>query len=131
MVLVIVYIVLSLLSLVWSLLVFGFGGLGALFGTIFGAENMAMQGTNRALSGTLGLITAVLHLVVAYGLWNLKRWAWLLAVVALGVYVLTGIIGMFSGGFWALCCGFAGLAVPVAIFVYLLRPDVRGAFMNR
>lgn len=129
--LVIIYVVLSIFSLLWSALLFGFGGLGAFVGTIAGAENMAMQGTNRAVSGTLGIITAVLHLIVAYGLWTLKRWAWILAVVALAVNVITGITGMFSGGFWALCCGFAGLLVPLAIFVYLLTPGVRSAFFNK
>lgn len=127
----VIYILLAVLSLAWSVIVFGFGGLEAFFGTIFGAQNMAMTGTNRAVSGTLGIITAVLQLIVAYGMWNLKPWAWLLAIIALGVNVVNGVLGMFSGGFWALCCGAFGLLIPLAIFVYLLTPSVRNAFLRK
>ncbi len=123
-----IYIVLAVLSLLWSLFVFGFGGVTATFGTLFGAQNMASSGVNNVISGTLGIVTAVVQLIVAVGLWKLRPWAWLLAIVAVGLSVASGVLGMFGGGLWTLCCGLFGLIIPVGILIYLLRPEVRRAF---
>ena len=41
---------------------------------------------------------------------------------------ITGIMGLFSGGLIAFCCGVLGLIVPGAILYYLLQPDVRRVF---
>ena len=129
-ILAIVYILLAMLSLLWSLFVFGFGGVTATFGTLFGAENMAVTGVNSVVSGTLGIITAIVELVVAYGLLKLRPWAWLLAIIAVGLNVVGGILGMFGGGIWAFCCGLFGLIIPGAILIYLFRPHVRQAFLR-
>jgi len=124
----IIYIVLGILSLLWSLTVFGFGGLTATFGTLFGAENMAGSGVNNVVGGVIGMITAIVELIVAFGLWKLRPWAWILAIIAVGLAVLNGVLGMFSGGFFTFCCGFFGLVVPAGILIYLFRPHVRQAF---
>jgi hypothetical protein len=123
-----IYIALAILSLLWSLFVFGFGGVTATFGTLFGAQNVATSGVNNVASGTLGILTAVVELIVAFGLWKLRPWAWLLAIAALGLNVIGGVLGMFSGGLWTLCCGLFGLIIPAGILIYLLRPEVRKAF---
>ncbi len=123
-----IYIALAILSLLWSLFVFGFGGVTATFGTLFGAQNLAASGVNNVVSGTLGIVTAVVELVVAFGLWKLRPWAWLLAIVAVGLNVISGVLGMFNGGLWTLCCGLFGLIIPAGILIYLLRPEVRKAF---
>ncbi len=91
-------------------------------------ENVATTGVNSVVSGTLGIITAIVELVVAFGLWKLRPWAWLLAIVAVGLNVAGGALGMFSGGLWTFCCGLFGLLIPVAILVYLFRPEVKRAF---
>ena len=127
-ILALVYILLAALSLLWSLTVFGFGGLAATFGSLFGAQTIATSGVNSVVNGTLGIITAAVELVVAFGLWNLRRWAWLLAIIAIGLNVVNGVLGMFSGGLWTFCCGIFGLIVPAAMLIYLLRPQVRAAF---
>jgi hypothetical protein len=129
-ILAIVYILLAILSLLWSLFVFGFGGVTATFGTLFGAENMATTGVNRVVSGTLGVVTAIVQIVVAYGLLKLRPWAWLLAIIAVGLNVVGGILGMFGGGIWAFCCGLFGLIIPGAILIYLFRPHVRQVFLR-
>lgn len=127
-ILALVYILLAGLSLLWSLFVFGFGGMAATFGSLFGAENIATTGVNSVVSGTLGIITAIVELVVAFGLWKLRPWAWLLAIIAVGLNVVGGVLGMFSGGFWTFCCGLFGLIIPASILIYLFRPHVRRAF---
>lgn len=124
----IVYIVLAVLSLVWSGLVFGLGGLGSFFGGLFGADNVAALGTSSAWSGFLGILTAVAQIVVAIGLMGMKKWAWFLALASVALTVVQGIVGIFGGGPFALMCGVLGLAIPVGILVYLLLPGIRQAF---
>lgn len=122
------FILLGLLSLFWSLLVFGVGAAVSVTGAIVGAENMTTFGGANAWLGIVGVAGAVVDFIVAFGLLRLRRWAWLLALLGVGVNVVLGVLGLFSGGFWAFCCGILGLVIPGAILYYLLRPDVRSAF---
>ena len=126
--LVILYFVLGGLSLLWSFLIFGFGGLNSLFGSLFGAEAMAVFGNQTAWSGFLGLITAAVQIVVAFGLLGMYRWAYVLAMIGVVISVLQGLVGMFSGGIFGFMCGSLGLILPVIILIYLLRPKIRQAF---
>ena len=43
---------------------------------------------------------------------------------ALALTVIQGIMGMFSGGPFALMCGILGLLLPVAVLIYLLTGTV-------
>ena len=124
----IAFILLGLLSLFWSLLVFGFGAATGVVGTLFGDGVLATVGGAQTIQGIIGIIAAVIDLVVAYGLLALKRWAWLLALIGVGVNVVSGVLGLFSGGFVAICCGVIGLIIPAGIVFYLLQPEVRQAF---
>lgn len=124
----VLYIVLAVLSLLWSGLVFGVGGLSSLFGGLFGADNVAAFGTSSAWSGFLGILTALVQIVVALGLLSLKRWAWILALVSVALTVVQGIVGIFGGGPFAFMCGILGLAIPLGILIYLLLPGTRRVF---
>ena len=124
----IAFIILGLVSLFWSLLVFGFGAVTGVAGAIFGAQGMASLGGDQTINGLVGIASAVVNFIVAYGLLTLKRWAWLLALLGLAINVITGVLGLFSGGLIAVCWGVLGLIIPAAILFYLLRPDVRRAF---
>jgi uncharacterized membrane protein (DUF2068 family) len=124
----IAFLVLGAFSLIWSLIVFGFGGLAWVTGAIFDATGMAASGSTNTWQGFLGLLGASLQLVTGFGLLALKRWAWFLAFLAVAVTVIQGISGIFGGGFFALCCGVFGLIIPAGILFYLLRRDVRAAF---
>jgi hypothetical protein len=124
----VLYIVLAVLSLLWSGLVFGVGGLSSLFGGLFGADNVAAYGTSSAWSGFLGILTALVQIVVALGLLSLKKWAWILALVSVALTVVQGIVGIFGGGPFAFMCGILGLALPVGILIYLLLPGTRRVF---
>lgn len=122
------FILLGLLSLFWSLLVFGVGAATGITGAIFGADSMRAFGSSNFWGGIIGVAGAVLDLIIAYGLLGLKKWAWMLALIGVAVNVITGITGLMSGGIFALCCGLLGLVVPGIILYYLMRPDVRAAF---
>lgn len=127
-ILAVAYILLAILSLVWSGIVFGVGGLTSLFGGLFGAQNMAAFGASSGWSGFVGIIAAIFQFIIAFGLLALKRWAWFLALIGVGITVIQGIIGVFSGGPFAFMCGILGLIVPVIILVYLLLSSTRQAF---
>jgi len=124
----IIFLILGTLSLLWSGIVFGFGGLRTLFGGIFSADQMAAAGTAGAWYGFLGMITAVVQIVTGFGLLSMKKWAWILSLAAIGLSVLQGISGMFTGGPFSLMCGMLGLLIPVMVLVYLLLPGVRSSF---
>ena len=122
------YIILAILSLLWSMLVFGVGGLTSLFAGLFGAEIVAAFGRSSGWTGFLGIIVAVVQLVVAFGLLATKKWAWILALVGVALTVAQGMAGLFTGGPFGLMCGMLGLIVPVIILVYLLLPKTRDVF---
>ncbi|MCB0174674.1 MAG: hypothetical protein KDJ97_29460 [Anaerolineae bacterium] len=122
------YFFLGILSLLWSLLVFGAGSFSSLFGTILGAEQMAAFGNTTAWSGFLGFFSAAVQIAIAFGLLGMKKWAWFLALIGVGLTVLEGIVGIFTGGLYAFMCGSLTIAIPIAMLVYLLLPVTRRAF---
>ncbi len=107
---------------------FGIGGLTWMTGAIFDATGMAATGSSSTWQGFLGLLGGSVQLATGFGLLALKRWAWFLAFIAVAITVIQGVTGIFSGGFFALCCGVLGLIIPAGILFYLLRRDVRQAF---
>lgn len=100
-----------------SLVIIG-GGIGALF------------------SGGLGLIVVcgglllaagpLLWLIVAYGAWHLRPWAWWLGMVATGVTVVGVVINILNGV--GIAQAIASAPLSIVIFIYLLLPDIRRAF---
>jgi hypothetical protein len=127
-VLAIVYILLGVFSLLWSGLVFGVGGLTSMFGSLFGAENVAAFGGSNAWSGALGIIAAVVQMVVAFGLLAMKKWAWTLALIGVGLTIVQGAAGMIGGGFFGFMCGGIALIIPIIILFYLLSKGTQKAF---
>ena len=122
------YIILAILSLLWSGLVFGLGGLTSLFGGVFGAESVAAYGVSNAWSGFVGILAASVQFVTAFGLLAMKKWAWILALASVVLTVVEGLIGVFTGGPFGFMCGILGLIIPVIILVYLLLNSTRQAF---
>lgn len=123
-----VYLILGILSLLWSGIVLGIGGLSAFFGGLIGMETVTSFGSTSAWSGYIGIIAAIVQIIVAFGLASMKKWAWILAIVGVVLTVIQGILGIFGGGIFAFICGSLGLIVPAIILFYLLRPDIRAAF---
>jgi hypothetical protein len=124
----IAYIILAILSLVWSGLIFGVGGLSAVFGGLLGAEGVSAFGISSGWVGFMGIIAAIVQFIVGFGLWYMKKWAWILALIGAVLTIVEGIIGIFGGGPFAFMCGSLGLAIPIIILVYLLLGSTRQAF---
>jgi len=97
--------------------------LGALGLLLLGVAALALLSSMPLLAALIAiapLIIGIIMLVLFYGLWTLKGWAWIwtLIINILGIIfdVMSTPIPMFS------------LAIGVIIVVYLLVPTTRSAF---
>jgi uncharacterized membrane protein (DUF2068 family) len=94
------------------------GGIGALF------------------SGGLGLIVVcgglllaagpLVWLLVSYGAWNVRPWAWWAGMVATGITVVGVVVNIINGV--GILQAVASAPLSIVIFIYLLLPDIRRAF---
>ena len=121
----IIFIALGTVSFIWSLLVFGMGGLSSLFGSVF---TLSPQISGNVWAGSLGMVTAAVQFATGVGLLQIRSWAWYLAFIAVGLSIVQGLFGLFSGGLISCLCAAIGLIIPVAIAVYLMRTDIRALF---
>ena len=124
----ILFIFLGILSLCWSGFAFSFGALTAAFGDWLGALRIGGFGSQAAWQGAVGLLAAMVQIIVGGGLLALKRWAWFLAFLAVALNFAQGVLSMYGGGFFSICCGAFWLLIPLGILIYLLTPGVRRAF---
>lgn len=72
---------------------------------------------------TFNLVAIILGLVIAFGLWQLKRWAWFLVMIQLGLSM--------AGGLWLYAQGnpyYYDMIVDVIAVFYLNQRDVQQAF---
>ncbi len=123
----VVYLILAVLSIVWSLLIFGVGGLSWLTGALFSAEDLRNFGGGNTWAGIIGVIGAMVQLIVAFGLLGMRRWAWMLALLGALITLVQGLIGWWGGGLFVFCGGAFGWLIPGAILFYRLRPPGGGA----
>jgi uncharacterized membrane protein (DUF2068 family) len=93
-------------------------------------------GISALFSGGLGLIVVcgglllaagpLLWLIVSYGAWNLRPWAWWLGMIATGVTVVGVVVNIINGV--GILQAVASAPLSIIIFIYLLLPDIRRAF---
>jgi len=107
--------------------------LGGMFAQVVESSGMgAMLAGAGAFVGVLVLILAGLYFLVGFGLWKLKSWGRILALVLVALGLISAAMGLFSslspfqaGVFaWQL---FVCL-LDIWIIVYLLKPHVKQAF---
>ena len=107
--------------------VFGLLAAVALLGVGAAASATGGLGGLAALAGIIVLAYSVLSLVLAYGFWTLKPWAWPLGI---GVQVL-GIIQavlQFMNNSTSVVSLVISLAIAGVILWYLYQPHVKAAF---
>lgn len=114
----------SLLDGLFILLFAGiFGGLGAAFG---GAKIGAVIGGFIGIFAAISFILGFLSLLLTWGLFQLKKWAWTGTLIVHIIATLAQIVKMFGSGGTAV--NFLTLGFAVASIYYLLQPDVKQAF---
>ncbi len=100
-----------------------FGGLGAAIG---GAKVGTVIGGFIAIFAAISLIIGIASLILTWGLYELKSWAWMGTLIVHAIAALAQLAKMLStagAGINFLTLGFA-----VGCIYYLLRPDVKEAF---
>jgi hypothetical protein len=111
----------------------GIGGvLGLLFGLLTvllgGALGAAGAGPLGALAGAFGfilLILGVLYLVLAYGMWGLRPWAWTLGLGLAIVGIVFGVLWLLSGD---IATALVQLVINGVIAYYLWQPSIKATF---
>lgn len=114
----------------------GFGGFCAGISLLFlGGILVAIpSGFTQVLAllacfGGLLIITGpLLHLIFAYGAWNLRKWAWWLGIAATTLSILGVVIGLVGTGGALIWAVVTNALLPIVILAYLLMPKVRQAF---
>ena len=81
--------------------------------------------------GVIALILSLILLAAGFGLWNLRPWAWWLAMIVLVLTIISQLSGVgLAGGFRNLSTGqLVAVVLPILMFIYLLA--VRGTFRSR
>jgi uncharacterized membrane protein (DUF2068 family) len=84
---------------------------------------------NASAIGVSAVVIGVVQVVVAWSLWTLKGWAWLLAVVLQGINVVVGIASIAMHGMSSMGSAAIGsLVVSAIILAYFMTGGVRAAF---
>lgn len=102
------------------------GGL-ALVGVATFGEAVPVSDSFMYAVGAGTLLYAGLSLVLAYGFWTTRSWAWL-AGIALQVLGIVTAVSQFASGERYLASMLVGLVLPAVILLYLFQPRVRAAF---
>ena len=85
---------------------------------------LLLRGLLPVIGGVL-IVVALLDLVLAYGLWSGRGWAWILSLVLAALGILFSLISLvFRGGVG----GAVTLIIDAIIIYYLTRPNVKAFF---
>jgi uncharacterized membrane protein (DUF2068 family) len=98
----------------------------------YGMPVTGMAGGIGAFIGVILLVSAALALIIAIGLFGLKNWARIIAMVLSAIGAVFGLLAVFSlmmhfaaiMAFWQLI----KIAINVLIVWYLNQPQVKQAF---
>jgi len=80
-------------------------------------ETYLMLELLTGIIATYYVLVGVIGLVVAWGLWIGKGWAWILAVIVHVIGIITGLV--------TLPTGIAGVVMDGIVVYLLMRPDTR------
>ena len=103
--------ILAILQILGGLLMLAAGALATITGLLF--ILFAIVGVAMMILGFLGVI-------VGFGLWGLKSWAWMWAMI---VNILNIIIGLFN-----LQDNLVSIVIALIIIIYLNQPDIKRRF---
>jgi uncharacterized membrane protein (DUF2068 family) len=124
--------ILAVLCVIGGLLALIFGSLFTFMGPTIAAQAAAADEAAAMATGPMmmgfgvfGLIMGLLYLITAYGLFGLKPWAWMVAVVVQVLALVSHLAGFFQG---QVAGAVVGLLIAGGILFYLMRPHVKAAF---
>jgi hypothetical protein len=80
-------------------------------------ESYFMQEMLRGIIPTYYVLIGVIGLVVAWGLWIGRGWAWILALIIFIIGIIMDLVTLPSG--------IVGVVIDVIVLYLLMRPDTR------
>jgi hypothetical protein len=92
----------------------------------FGALGDVEAFESAGLWGWLTVAGGVLWILAAVGLWTLRPWAWMLAMVVAGIAVFEAFLYVFA--YPGSGIGLSMMLMPGIILLYLNSHDVKSAF---
>lgn len=109
----------GILALLGGIFIAAIGGSGLL--TLYG---YGFFSGFVAVAGGFVIIIGILAIVVGWGMWSGKEWAWLLAIILYGLGALTGLLSLAGGNLSSV----VGLLIDALLLWYLFRPHVKAFF---
>jgi uncharacterized membrane protein (DUF2068 family) len=86
------------------------------------------SGSIFTVLGALLIPLGIASLVVAYGLFKGKSWAWLVAVVLSTIGLVVNVISLVTANMGAITGALVGIAINAIVLYYLSRRNVRQYF---
>jgi uncharacterized membrane protein (DUF2068 family) len=74
--------------------------------------------------GSVLIIIGIISLIVAYGLFKAKKWAWTINVALSIINIAMGVVSIVTGNIGSI----ASIAISAIILYYLYRPHVKAYF---
>jgi hypothetical protein len=93
-------------------------------------ESVLVEGSGPVLTalGAILIPLGITSLVVAYGLFKAKTWAWSIAVVLSAFLFAINVISLVTGNINAITGAVIGMAINAIVLYYLSRRNVRQYF---
>jgi hypothetical protein len=114
--------ILTILLGIWSLC----GGLIA-----FGAFSISILDSLFGLGnpvgfGLFGVLWGIIAIILGWGLWNMRNWAWLGTIIILSLRLISFVVALIGPG----SPDWIGVLISVLLILYLATPRVRASFAN-
>jgi uncharacterized membrane protein (DUF2068 family) len=103
-----------------------FGGLIVVSKAVETAGSPINMGPIILAAGVLAVISGLLGLFAGYGLFTLKSWGWILALIFSVLNIVYNGLKIFQGA--NIPGTFVGIAISGLIIYYLNRPNIKRAF---
>jgi len=132
MVIAVLYVIGAILAFLAGAAAFLFGGALMMHAAAYGFPVSGIAGGFGAFLGVMLLIFGALSLIIAIGLFGMKNWARIIAMVLSAVGAVFGLLAVFAlMAHFALIMAFwqvIKIAINVLIVWYLNQPQVKQAF---
>ena len=80
--------------------------------------------TAAVIAGAVAIAIGIVWLVLAWGLFTAKGWAWIITVILAIISAIFSAIGVFGGAVWYI----STLIIDIVILYYMYRPNVKSYF---
>jgi uncharacterized membrane protein (DUF2068 family) len=95
-----------------------------------GQQTALIQNSGSILTvlGAVLIPLGIASLIVAYGLFKGKRWAWSIAVVLSAIGIAINVVSLVTGSMAAMAGTLVGIAINAIVLYYLSQRNVRQYF---